>query len=65
MVTPHLAKPISPDDVVLPTDSFVEPGDWEFYWMGHLEGKRPEADAEPDLADDKGGIEGSYGQQVN
>ena len=65
MVTPHLAKPMSPDDVRLPTDSFVEPGDWEFYWMGKLEGKRPEAGTEPDLGNDEGGIEGSYGQQIN
>jgi pilus assembly protein CpaC len=65
MVTPHLAKPINPDDVTLPTDSFVEPSDWEFYWMGRMEEKRPGADSEPDLGDDKGGIEGSYGQQVN
>jgi pilus assembly protein CpaC len=67
MVTPHLAKPIDPDDITLPTDSFVEPGDWEFYWMGRMEGdrERPKADAEPELGDDNGGIEGTYGQQVN
>jgi pilus assembly protein CpaC len=65
MVTPHLAKPINPDDITLPTDAFVEPSDWEFYWMGRMEEKRPGADAEPQLGDDNGGIEGSYGQQVN
>jgi pilus assembly protein CpaC len=65
MVTPHLAKPINPDDITLPTDSFVEPSDWEFYWMGRMEEKRPGADTVPELGDDKGGIEGSYGQQVN
>lgn len=65
MVTPHLAKPIAPDDIRLPTDSFVEPGDWEFYWLGKLEGKRPERASKPAIGDDKGGIEGSYGQQIN
>jgi hypothetical protein len=30
-----------------------------------MEEKRPGADAEPQLGDDNGGIEGSYGQQVN
>ncbi len=40
MVTPHLAKPLNGDKVRLPTDSFVEPSDLEFYLMGRLEGRR-------------------------
>jgi len=43
MVTPHLAKPIAPDDIRLPTDDFVEPTMTEFYLMGRLEGKAPES----------------------
>ena len=35
-VTPHLAKPISPDLVKLPTDSFVAPSDFEFYVLGKM-----------------------------
>jgi pilus assembly protein CpaC len=38
LVTPHLAKPMSPDDVKLPTDNFVEPNDAEFYLLGRMEG---------------------------
>ncbi|MEJ2114958.1 MAG: type II and III secretion system protein family protein [Gammaproteobacteria bacterium] len=36
-VTPHLAKPISPQQVQLPTDAFVPPSDLEFYLLGKME----------------------------
>lgn len=36
-VTAHLAKPIAPDMVRLPTDSFVPPSDVEFYLLGQME----------------------------
>ena len=36
-VTPHLAKPIAPEKVRLPTDSFVPPSDVEFYLLGRME----------------------------
>ena len=38
LVTPHLAKPIAPDKIKLPTDNFVEPTDSEFYLLGRMEG---------------------------
>ena len=38
MVTPHLAKPVAPGSVKLPTDGFVEPSDSEFYLLGRIEG---------------------------
>jgi pilus assembly protein CpaC len=38
LVTPHLAKPLPKDKVMLPTDSFVEPNDLDFYLWGHMEG---------------------------
>ncbi|QBQ55879.1 type II and III secretion system protein family protein [Nitrosococcus wardiae] len=38
-VTPHLARPISPQQVKLPTDSFVPPTDLEFYLMGRMEAR--------------------------
>jgi pilus assembly protein CpaC len=65
MVTPHLAKPIAPQDISLPTDKYVEPNDWDFYLMGRLEGKSPRNSAPPATADDEGGVEGEYGQQIN
>ena len=36
-VTPHLAKPIAPSQVRLPTDSFVPPNATEFYLLGRME----------------------------
>lgn len=41
LVTPHLAKPIAPDRIKLPTDNFVEPNDADFYLLGRMEGKGP------------------------
>jgi len=38
LVTPHLAKPVAPGSVTLPTDKFVEPSDVDFYLWGRLEG---------------------------
>ncbi len=38
MVTPHLARPMPKNKIKLPTDSFVEPNDLDFYLWGHMEG---------------------------
>ena len=38
-VTPRLARPIQPQQVKLPTDSFVPPSDLEFYLIGRSEGQ--------------------------
>lgn len=69
MVTPRLAKPMRPADVRLPTDAFIEPSDAEFYWLGRMEGKnrnRGNTAQEPQIGEDKGGIDGGeYGQQIN
>ncbi len=39
LITPRLAKPLPGGRTRLPTDSFVEPTDSEFYWLGRSEGK--------------------------
>ncbi len=39
MVTPHLARPVAPGSIKLPTDGFVEPTDAEFYLLGRTEGQ--------------------------
>jgi len=68
MVTPRLAKPIRPAGIKLPTDSYIEPTDAEFYWLGRIEGKntnRAGTTENPKIGDDKGGIDGEYGQQIN
>jgi len=61
-VTPHLAKPMAPQDLRLPTDSFVEPNDTDFYIMGRMEGKNKE----PAKADNQqaGGTDGESGHEI-
>ena len=39
LVTPRLAKPLAPTDIRLPTEGFVEPGDFAWYIGGRLEGR--------------------------
>jgi hypothetical protein len=39
IVTPHLVKPLDMAKQTLPTDQFIEPDDFEFYLLGHLEGQ--------------------------
>lgn len=63
-VTPKLAKPIAPEDLRLPTDSFIEPSDRDFFLFGRMEGKA--AAAEPaGTAGNEGGTEATFGHQVN
>lgn len=38
-VTPQLAQPINAKQMRLPTDSYVPPGDMDFYLFGRLQGK--------------------------
>jgi len=44
LVTPHLAKPVARNDIKLPTDSYVEPSDTDFYLWGRMEGHGHSAD---------------------
>jgi pilus assembly protein CpaC len=37
-VTPHFVKPLDMAQQTLPTDTFTEPNDWEFYLMGVTDG---------------------------
>lgn len=65
-VTPRLARPISPDQITLPTDGFVEPSDVEFYLRGRLEGRRAgESPSAPRrLGPDRTGAEGPFGHDL-
>ncbi len=57
-VTPHLARPISPGKIALPTDSFVPPSDREFYLMGRMEARDGQArPSKPESS--RGGAEGA------
>ena len=58
LVTPHLAKPVAPDRIKLPTDSFVEPSDVDFYLLGRMEGRNP-----PEQTD--GGTKGDFGHEAD
>jgi pilus assembly protein CpaC len=60
-VTPRFAKPIGRDDIVLPTDRFVEPGDAEFYLLGRLHGSAPEKRLN---TPQQGGLEGRIGHAM-
>jgi pilus assembly protein CpaC len=57
LITPRLAKPIDPNKLTLPTDSFVEPSDADFYLLGRME-----KTLEPDS--DHGGADSEFGHQV-
>jgi pilus assembly protein CpaC len=55
IVTPHLVKPLDMAKQTLPTDSYVEPDDFEFYLLGNLEGRKK-------INPVKGsGLEGNFG----
>ncbi|MDD1622667.1 MAG: type II and III secretion system protein family protein [Methylococcaceae bacterium] len=61
-VTPHLVKPISPENIRLPTDFYIEASDAEYYLMGRTEARKmPERakSAQPYT----GGLRGHFGQQ--
>jgi len=66
-VTPHLAKPILAKDIKLPTDSFVEPDDMDFYILGRLDSRNAKSIIEYNninLNDSEGGLEGQFGHQL-
>ena len=60
-VTPHLVKPITTDKIALPTDSFVEPDDIDFYLLGKIEGR----ETATDNFNNEGGLEGNFGHQLD
>ncbi len=39
LVTPHLAKPLIPTEIQLPTDNFVDPSDFGWYLSGKMGGR--------------------------
>ncbi|MDH3588486.1 MAG: type II and III secretion system protein family protein, partial [Gammaproteobacteria bacterium] len=68
LVTPHLAKPLPPNQIQLPTDNFIEPSDTEFYLMGRMEGRSKEAVTEvlPEkVSTQSSGAEGNFGHSIH
>jgi pilus assembly protein CpaC len=64
LVTPRLARPVSRDQLRLPTDDFIEPNAKEFYLLGRIEGKPPAAPSAPPAARNAGGVESGFGQAI-
>ncbi len=67
-VTPRLAKPILADQIVLPTDSFVEPDDLDFYIFGRLEARGADEivnlKVNDSLKNYQGGLDGQFGHEL-
>ena len=68
IVTPHYVKPMDVAQLPLPTDTFVEPNDWEFYLMGWTDGLGYASPAKQDgrLAEAavSGRLDGNFGHMV-
>lgn len=71
LVTPRLAQPVDRRRITLPTDSFVEPNDFEYYLLGRgayiapSNSSKANEMAEPEYVDHtKGGTEGTFGHSL-
>ena len=71
LVTPRLARPVDRNKVSLPTDSFVEPNDFEYYLLGRGAYIAPDSPHQAQQVKDesfidhsKGGTEGTFGHSL-
>jgi pilus assembly protein CpaC len=62
VVTARLVKPVTGDQLALPTDVFTPPSDIDHYLLGRLEGSPKDR---PARAPAGGGVAGDYGHQSN
>ena len=66
-VTPRLAKPVLAQNALLPTDSFIEPDNIDFFVLGRTESRKVRnrwVDKDVATRVNKGGLDGDYGQQL-
>ena len=66
-VTPRLAKPVLAQNALLPTDSFVEPDNVDFFVLGRTESRKVRnrwVDKDVATRGNNGGLDGDYGQQL-
>ena len=59
IVTPHLVKPLDVANQSLPTDSYTDPNDAEFYLGGLLEGKNNSS-----ATQESGSLDGEFGHEL-
>jgi pilus assembly protein CpaC len=64
IVTPHLVKPLDMAKQTLPTDKFIEPDDFEFYLLGHLEGEEKAGSDSKSSQHRTPKLEGSFGHII-
>lgn len=67
LITPHLAKPIPHDQIRLPTENYVPPGDIDFYLLGRMEDRKAPVKTVkgPVFDPSAGGTTGQFGHQIN
>jgi pilus assembly protein CpaC len=66
-VTPRLAQPVLAKNAKLPTDSFVEPDNVDFYILGRTESRNAASrwrNVTNTMGHKEGGLDGDYGQQL-
>lgn len=66
-VTPRLAKPVLAQNALLPTDSFIEPDNVDFFVLGRTESRKVRnrwVDKDVATRSNNGGLDGDYGQQL-
>ncbi len=71
LVTPRLARPVDRNRITLPTDSFVEPNDFEYYLLGRgayiapaSQPRSGEQKLDQYVDHTKGGTEGTFGHSL-
>ncbi|MDF3031402.1 MAG: pilus assembly protein CpaC [Moraxellaceae bacterium] len=68
MVTARLVKPVHRNQLAAPTDVFSPPSDLDQYLLGRIEGKNKQrqlAQAPAGTSSSSGGVDGSFGHQLN
>ncbi|MGJ0484886.1 MAG: type II and III secretion system protein family protein [Methylomicrobium sp.] len=67
LATPHLAKPLPKEQIRLPTDNYVAPGDIDFYLLGRMEARKNRNAAALATVTNpaSGGTTGQFGHQIN
>lgn len=61
IVTPHLVKPLDMAKQTLPTDQYIEPDDFEFYLLGHPEGREKPKPSPGGFQGRSSKLEGDFG----